>query len=125
MLTQAGAEVDVRDDRERTPLHLASQSGHASTAQLLLEDGADMYAADDHNWSALHYAAKGHRLAVIRLLVQLDGDANFLVHSDNTKGQVPRDLCTTDRCRSALNCMVLTAHYIADVLFSVDMIERH
>jgi uncharacterized protein len=41
LLLEHGADVDARDNDERSPLHLASDGGHVEAAQVLLERRAD------------------------------------------------------------------------------------
>jgi ankyrin repeat protein len=43
----AGAPLDDRDHRGRTPLHLAAESAHPKVAAALLDAGADAHATDD------------------------------------------------------------------------------
>lgn len=42
----------------RTPLHIAAVNGHATTAQLLLENGADIAARDREGRTAFSIAVK-------------------------------------------------------------------
>lgn len=57
----AGAPIESRDARGRTPLLLATQGGHVAAAQLLMARGADVNAQDDQRDSAFLLAgARGH-----------------------------------------------------------------
>ena len=40
LLTEGGANVNARDNENRTPLHSAAWQGHAAIVRLLLENGA-------------------------------------------------------------------------------------
>jgi len=57
-LLDAGAEVDLRDAFERTPLHVAARSRSAYALDVLLARGADANARDVHGRTPLHFAAR-------------------------------------------------------------------
>ena len=48
LLLARNAQVDSRDSRMRTPLHLACYNGHKTMVGLLLDHGADMCSEDDN-----------------------------------------------------------------------------
>jgi excisionase family DNA binding protein len=57
---QSGANVNARDDGERTALMIAASNGHTYIVQLLLDNGADPAARDSRGMTALRAAeAKG------------------------------------------------------------------
>ena len=57
----AGAPIESRDARGRTPRLLATHGGHVAAAQLLMARGADVNAQDDQRDSAFLLAgARGH-----------------------------------------------------------------
>jgi ankyrin repeat protein len=48
-----GADVEAQDDRQSTPLHLASFSGNLKAVQMLLERGANVHARDAYGSTPL------------------------------------------------------------------------
>ncbi|MGI8654367.1 MAG: ankyrin repeat domain-containing protein [Pyrinomonadaceae bacterium] len=59
-LIQGGANVNARDDGERTALMIAASNGHTYIVQLLMDNGADPAARDSRGMTALRAAeAKG------------------------------------------------------------------
>jgi ankyrin repeat protein len=71
-----GADVNVRDDEERTPLHSAVLAGSVGLVGLLLESGADVNAADTDGFTALHFAAQEHEVELARLLIARGANVN-------------------------------------------------
>ena len=56
-LLDAGADVDLVDDRGRTALHLAAWKGRADIVRMLLDAGVDVDRASKSGRTALHNAA--------------------------------------------------------------------
>ncbi len=57
----AGAKLEARDERGRTPVVLATHGGHVAAAQALMARGANVNAQDDQRDSAFLLAgARGH-----------------------------------------------------------------
>ena len=57
LLHRSGADVDVRDRSEDTPLREACRSGTLYIVQWLLNHGADVNALGYEGWAPLHSAA--------------------------------------------------------------------
>ena len=77
-LLAEGAEPDVRDEDERTPLFSAVLGNSVGVLALLLEAGADPNAQDKDGWSPLHFAAQEYATECARILVGRGGNPNLL-----------------------------------------------
>ena len=53
-----GANVNLQDQKKRTPLIFAASNGHTSVVEFLISEGADVNATDSDGQSALMYACK-------------------------------------------------------------------
>lgn len=69
LLLERGADLQDRDNVNRTVLHLAATSKAVKTMGLLLEMGADANAQDSHQRTPLHTAIQ-HKCPVIDLLLE-------------------------------------------------------
>jgi ankyrin repeat protein len=73
---EQGADVNARDQWERTALYYAAEKGHKEVVELLLEHGADVNARDQGGRTALqHPAEKGYE-EVVELLLEHGADVN-------------------------------------------------
>ncbi|KAK4418354.1 Ankyrin repeat domain-containing protein 55 [Sesamum alatum] len=80
LIEEIKLDVDVIDDRGRTPLHHAVLHRHVDIAEYLLSVGACSSACDKWTYTPLHYAAE---IGDILLLVMLmSGGASIDVESD-------------------------------------------
>ncbi len=75
-LLARGANPDVRDEDQRTPLHQAVLGNSIGLVGLLLEHGADVNARDQHGFAPLHFAAQEHTPEIARILVGKGADVN-------------------------------------------------
>lgn len=70
----AGADVNARDEWQRTPLHCAIEARHSDLCELLVEKGTDLGARDYQQQTALHWAARSGLFDLARLLVKRGAD---------------------------------------------------
>jgi ankyrin repeat protein len=75
-LLHRGADVNGRDQDQRTPLFSAVLGGSVGLVGLLLESGADVNARDGEGWTALHFAAQEHETEIARILIARGADVN-------------------------------------------------
>ncbi|KAI9830717.1 MAG: hypothetical protein M1819_005381 [Sarea resinae] len=60
-LIEMGANKEVTDSDDQTPLQLAIVQGYMGSAILLVEKGADIHISDQAGWTLLHWAALGEQ----------------------------------------------------------------
>lgn len=87
----------------RTPLHLATLTGHPGATAFLLRHGADAGAQDDHGMTALHKAVTQGFENVVRELLNLGADANR-----------PLPVSAIPKCWTAVPCNLHVAQLIPD-----------
>jgi uncharacterized protein len=58
VLVGKGVDVNLRDQKKRTPLILAAYNGHTPVVEFLVSNGADINAGDSDKQTALMYASK-------------------------------------------------------------------
>lgn len=76
LFIKAGMAVDVRDEREWTPLMVAAFNGHEDVARMLITHGANVHARDVGGYTPLHWAALNGFESVIRLLISKGVERN-------------------------------------------------
>eukprot|EP00741_Cyanophora_paradoxa_P013645 tig00020704_g13174.t1 len=62
-------DVNVRDDRKKTPMHRAAESGKRSAAETLIRLGADPDLRDADGFTPMHMAAQNGHLALVDLFI--------------------------------------------------------
>ena len=73
-----GADVNAKDNRERTPLHNAAVYGHNEIAELLIANGADVNAKDKDRFGSTPLSKaviEGHN-EIVELLIAAGADVN-------------------------------------------------
>ena len=68
MLIASGADVNLRDWEEFTPLHNAAYNGHVGVAEILIDAGADAEATSYDGQTPYTCAVKKGHKAVMALL---------------------------------------------------------
>jgi ankyrin repeat protein len=83
LLECGAADLDARDDIDRTPLHETTSLGHVKAARVLLENGADPNARDNNNRTPLHTGT--YRLGAEAAQVLLDYGADLNARDSNNR----------------------------------------
>ena len=65
---EKGADINVKDEYDRTALMLAAYGGHTEIVKILLEAGADVNAEGKYGATALSFATAGNYVEIVRLL---------------------------------------------------------
>jgi hypothetical protein len=73
-----GANLNVKDEWERTPLHNAARQGHKEIVELLILQGLDINAKTKGGMTPLHLAAEFGRKPVVELLVKHGAEVNVI-----------------------------------------------
>ncbi|XP_013775004.2 ankyrin repeat, SAM and basic leucine zipper domain-containing protein 1-like isoform X1 [Limulus polyphemus] len=87
-LLEYGADANIWERHQMTPLMFAAREGRSKIIQKLIEYGTDLNRQDNRGWTALAWAAnRGHGL-VVRTLLDARADPNLV----SLSGQKPAEL---------------------------------
>ena len=88
-LVENGADIHATDDRDNSPLHLASILGNVQIVKYLVKHGADITARNGDGATPLHQACFSaiSRLPVVQFLVQMGAD----ITATDADGATPLD----------------------------------
>ncbi|HSW76082.1 MAG TPA: ankyrin repeat domain-containing protein [Candidatus Saccharimonadales bacterium] len=88
-LVNAGIDINIRNNKGMTPLHIASLFGNIEIVKYLISVGADINARDyKYNATPLHMAARMANVTVAQYLISVGADVN----AQNNEGRTPYDL---------------------------------
>ena len=76
LLLDAGAIVDIRNNRNQTPLHLGAEKGSRKVVRILLKTGADVNALSDTKTTPLYRAARRGHWKAMRVLLDHNADVD-------------------------------------------------
>jgi ankyrin repeat protein len=76
LLLESGADPNVTDERDKTPLHFAAQEGYADAAQVLIDAGAQVNARGRPGNTPLHDASVTGYLNAVKVLLAAGADVN-------------------------------------------------
>jgi ankyrin repeat protein len=77
-LAAAGANLNVRDGRGRTPMMVAAYGRHHEALRTLIELGADDTALDDQRYDVITIASVIDDVVTLRILFDAGGDASII-----------------------------------------------
>ena len=83
-----GIDINQRDEKGRTPLHMSISSGNLAGVKELLARGADPFKKDNEGFNALHFAVVHNKKAIIHTLLT-NPDSDELVTEVNNRGYSP------------------------------------
>jgi hypothetical protein len=106
LLRHSGANLDVRGDSGRTPLHAAAGSGNFEVVRILIEyDPADIHTRNEIRSTPLHLASAGYiskDISVVRLLLEHGADIN----AQDQDGQTPLHLASYNGMLEAVRLLL-------------------
>ncbi|KAL6812541.1 ankyrin repeat-containing domain protein [Trichoderma sp. SZMC 28015] len=101
MLASENLPIDLRDGKNRTPLHLASMLSYQSMVRHLISTKIDVNAIDIFGRTALHYAALMGHLEIVKELL-LQEDMEITCNMKDLAGDTPLLLATKMRQREVV-----------------------
>ena len=84
LLVEKGADLNARNDDNRTPLHYVARKGHLNVVKYLVEQGANMEAVAIVNMTPLHIAAHNDSLNIVKYLVEQGANKEAVDNGNST-----------------------------------------
>ncbi|MDV6248809.1 ankyrin repeat domain-containing protein [Wolbachia endosymbiont of Zaprionus taronus] len=91
-LIKGKAEINAKDNQERTPLHLSIQIGRTDVVNTLIDKKAEINAKDRQGRTPLHWAASKGGIEVVNALIEKGADVNAV----NKYGDAPLRFAARD-----------------------------
>lgn len=79
-LIAKNSDINARDDKEHTPMHLAAANGLTDMCRFLLDFDANIKFKDWTCWTVLHHAVNGNFYDTVTLLIKRGADINAEDH---------------------------------------------
>ena len=102
--------VNLRDDTQKTPLHIAAENGHLDIVQIFICGGVDLNAVDENKNTPLHLAAAGGHSSIVQQLV----NAGASVYVQNKEGVDPLVVAVANGYKDIVQAL-LDAHALDNV----------
>ncbi|MGH0160915.1 UNVERIFIED_CONTAM: hypothetical protein FKN15_040207 [Acipenser sinensis] len=77
LIKEGRCDVNIRNNRNQTPLQLAVTQGHAEMVQLLVTEGADVNVEDEDGDTAVHIALSRQQLASTMAAMEGEGSSLY------------------------------------------------
>ncbi|XP_066937511.1 uncharacterized protein [Macrobrachium rosenbergii] len=84
LLLESGANVDAKDNSQKTPLFLAANKRHLNAAKTLLSGGADPNIGNAYGQTPLHRAVLNDDLQMIKILLENNASVNAADSAGNS-----------------------------------------
>ena len=92
-LIAAGAKVGLKNDEEKTPMHVAAEKGKSNVIRLLANHDKNLiFDEDEDSNQALHLAAFSGFVRCVKVLIQNSAP----IVSRNSKGWTPLDCAANE-----------------------------
>ncbi|XP_046985834.1 histone-lysine N-methyltransferase EHMT2 isoform X1 [Schistocerca americana] len=99
ILLQSGAQIDLMDQDQNTPLILAAQAGRNAIVEYLIKAGASVTLKGGDGMTALHVAAKTGNLEACQYLLSVPNTKNNFVDTIDDGGWTPL-VWATENCHA-------------------------
>ena len=101
-MIEEGAEINVKDDKNKTPLHWAALEGSIEVTKVLFENNAQVDAVDTSGNTALHYACRYYP-PVAKYLTEGGAEVNL----KNNDGETPLHLAAKTNHVEAIEVLLI------------------